>query len=132
MRKTFRTFSLITIIFHSCIISKTERALKKTAKTWQNSPIVLDAYLDTPMSGLFFKLRENGKFEHTSSGVFRSFQAGNWTRSQDTIKLEYQNNNIDSIKHRYVVIDRKTSTLLFEGDSVQVYFRYRIMMNMLK
>jgi len=31
-----------------------------------------------------------------------------------------------------VVDNRKTSTLVFEGDSVQVYFRYRIMMNDLK
>ena len=77
----------------SCTIPKEARLLKKTTEDWRKSPVVLEAYADSPLSGRFLTLRDNGKFEHTSSGLLRSFQAGIWTSNQDTINLSYIDNN---------------------------------------
>lgn len=92
---------------------------------------MLHAYADTPFSGIFLTLRDNGKFEHTSSGLLKSFEAGTWTNYQDTIRLIYLDNKQSSIKNQIIIIERETSTLIFEGDSTPVLMRLRIITNKL-
>lgn len=113
----------------SCIVPKESRMLKKNTKDWREASTVLEGYADSPLSGSFLTLRENGKFEHTSSGMIKSFQAGNWTNNGDTITLSYVNENQTLTKEQTVTIDRKTSTLVFNGDDTPVQMRMKIMVN---
>ena len=124
--------SCFLTLFESCTIPREARNLKKTTKEWRDSPIVLNAWADTPFSGIFLTLRENGKFEHTSSGIMQSFEAGKWTNSQDTLLLVYVNSRQELVRQQNVFIDKQTSTLLFEGDSSPVQMRLRIMRNDIK
>lgn len=133
MTKTLTiTFICFLTLFESCTISKDARSLKRTTKEWRYSKIILQAWADTPFAGIFLTLRDNGKFEHTSSGLMQSFEAGTWTNSQDTLKLIYVDSKQHMIRRQNVVIDRQTSTLLVEGDSSPVQMRLRIMQNEIK
>ena len=133
MKKTLTiTFICFLTLFESCTISKDARSLKRTTKEWRYSKIILQAWADTPFAGIFLTLRDNGKFEHTSSGLMQSFEAGTWTNSQDTLKLIYVDSKQHMIRRQNVVIDRQTSTLLVEGDSSPVQMRLRIMQNEIK
>ena len=133
MKKTLTiTFICFLTLFESCTISKDARSLKRTTKEWRYSKIILHAWADTPFAGIFLTLRDNGKFEHTSSGLMQSFEAGTWTNSQDTLKLIYVDSKQHMIRRQNVVIDRQTSTLLVEGDSSPVQMRLRIMQNEIK
>lgn len=115
----------------SCTIPKEARLLRKTTKDWRESPVILEAYADSPFSGSFLTLRENGKFERTSSGLIKSFEAGSWTNVKDTINLSYLDEEQNVVNKKKVLIDRKTSTLKFEGDDTPVQMRLRIMLNRL-
>jgi len=122
-------YVFLCILINSCITPKDARVLKRTTKEWRESKIVLEAWADTPFSGIFLTLRENGKFEHTSSGLVGSFHAGRWANSRDTIRLEYLDSKQNILRNENVTIDKQTSTLLFEGDSTPVQMRLRIMIN---
>ena len=113
----------------SCIIPKKARLLKKDTKDWRVSSVVLEAYADSPFAGTFLTLRENGKFEHTSSGLIKSFEAGNWTNIQDTITLLYIDEKQNLKNKQKVIIDRQSSTLMFESNDTPVQMRLRIMVN---
>jgi len=128
-KKLKLTFIYLLILFESCTVPLDARILKRTTKEWRDSKIVLYGWSDTPFSGIFLTLRNNGKFEHTSSGLIQSFEAGTWTNSQDTIRLAYIGRKQNSIRNQKVTIDRQTSTLVFEGDSTPVQMRLRIMTN---
>ncbi|MFT6746487.1 MAG: hypothetical protein ACJAZ2_000828 [Glaciecola sp.] len=123
---------LCSVAMASCIIPKEARQLKKDTKEWRESLVLLHAYADSPFSGAVLTLRENGKLEHTSSGLLKSFSAGEWTNKQDTVELSYLDNNHNVTHLRKVFIDKKTSTLKFDRDSTSVFFRLRIMTNQLK
>ncbi|ABG59806.1 hypothetical protein [Cytophaga hutchinsonii] len=120
----------ITLAFLSgtfaCITPKEAQQLKKATADWRESPAVLEAYADGPFSGTFLILRENTKFEHTSSGMLQSFEAGSWNRNHDTINLYYVNSAQQIKQHQKVYIDRNTSTLIFEGDTLPEPMRLRI------
>ena len=133
MTKTLTlTFVLLLILIESCTTPKDARILKRTTKEWRDSEVVLHAWADNPFSGIFLTLRNNGKFEHISSGLIKSFEAGTWTNSQDTIRLVYVDSQQNSIRNQKVKIDKQTSTLIFEGDSTPVQMRLRIMKNEMK
>lgn len=121
----------VAVFINSCTTPKDARTLKRATKEWRQSPIVMHAWADTPLSGVFLTLRENKKFEHTSSGLVQSFEAGTWTNSHDTIRLVYLDSKQSTIRNQNVIIDRQTSTLIFEGDSTPVRMRLRIMTNKL-
>ena len=123
--------SILLIGINSCITPKEARQLKKSTKDWRESPAILSAYADSPLAGTFLTLRENKKFEHTSSGMFRTFEAGTWTCKNDTINLYYVDNTIQFNKTQRVFINRKTSTLIFENDTAFTPIRFRIMINTL-
>ena len=110
----YLTIILLAVICGGCIIGKDSRVLKRTTKEWRQSPTVIEGYLDTPFAGVFLTLRKNGKFEHTSSGIFKGFDAGTWTRSQDTVRLTYVNSKLEPVKVVQAAIDRGTSQLIFE------------------
>lgn len=129
MKSSIVILIVLLILLDSCTIPKDARILKRETKEWRKSQIVLHAWVDTPLSGIFFTLRENGKFEYTSSGLIKSFEAGSWTNYKDTIKLVYVDSKQNIIKNKNVIIDRQTSTLAFENDSTPVQFRLRIMTN---
>jgi hypothetical protein len=118
-------------LIYSCITPKDARVLKRTTESWRDSPEVFHAYADTPFSGIFLVLRDNGKFEYTSSGMIASFQAGAWTINQDTIHLSFVNSQQVTIDKQNVFFDRANSKLIFEGDSTSVLTRWRIMLNKL-
>jgi hypothetical protein len=122
---------VLAVLMHSCIIPKDARILKRTTKTWRESPVVFHAYADTPFSGIFLILRENGKFEYTSSGLVGSFEAGNWTMNQDTIALTYLNGAQIITHQQNVFFDRFNSNLVFEGGAPPELMRWRIMQNRL-
>ena len=128
MTPALRIVCLLTLL-ESCTVPKDAGILKRTTKEWRESKTVLHAWFDTPFSGIFLTLRENGKFDHTSSGLMQSFEAGTWTNLQDTLTLVYVDSKLNPIKKQRVVIDSQTSTLIFEGDSTLVQMRYRIMQN---
>ncbi len=121
----------LVVFFQTCIMPKEARLLKRETKAWRQSTVVLHAYTDTPLSGIFLTLRENGKFEHTSSGLFQSFEAGAWNRNADTINLNYFKTKEQTYKTTRFTIDRNTSTLLGDGDQQPVYMRLRILVNKL-
>jgi hypothetical protein len=123
--------ALLYVLNNSCTIPRENRRLKKTTKEWREAPVVLCGYADTPFSGVFLTLRGNGKFEHESGGLLKSFAAGTWTNSKDTIKLIYLDSKQNSLRNQKVVIDRESSTLIFEGRSTPVQMRLRIMTNKL-
>ena len=125
-------FVLLCFLISSCTIPKGARILKRTTKEWRESPIVMHAWADTPMSGNFLTLRHNGKFEHTSSGLLKTFRAGKWTNSQDTIKLEYVDENQNTVRSQKVIVHRQTSTLIFEGDRTPVQMRLKIITDEIK
>ncbi len=129
--KVFFIIIILTALIHSCITPKDARILKRTTKDWRESPQVFHAYMDTPFSGIFLILRENGKFEYTSSGMVASFQAGIWTMNQDTICLNYVNSAQITIDKQNVFFDRANSKLIFEGDEASDFARWRIMQNKL-
>ncbi|NOS90347.1 MAG: hypothetical protein HOP30_00340 [Cyclobacteriaceae bacterium] len=107
---------LLAFICGGCIIGKDSRVLKRTTKEWRQSPAVIEGYLDTPFAGIFLTLRKNGKFEHTSSGMFKGFDAGTWTRSQDTLRLTYVNSKLEPVEVVQAIIDRSTYRLIFLND----------------
>ncbi len=109
----YLTIILLALTCGSCIIGKDSRALKRTTKEWRQSPAVIDGYFDTPFAGVFLTLRKNGKFEHTSSGMFKGFDAGTWTRNQDTLRLTYVNSKLEPVKVVQVIIDRSTNRLIY-------------------
>ena len=117
---------------HACTIPKESRVLKRTTKGWRTSQIVLHAWADTPFSGVFFNLRANGKFEYFTSGLLQSFEAGKWTKTQDTIKLEYLDSKQSIVRINTIVIDKQTSTLKFDNDSTPVQMRLKVMSNALE
>lgn len=121
----------LSIGLFCCTIPKDARILKKSAKQWRNSTVVLEAYADTPFSGLFLTLRENGKFEHISSGIIKSFEAGTWTNNADTLHLTYMDSRQIKTSDRKLIIDRKTSTLMADSASTPVQMRMRIFVNKL-
>ena len=110
----------------SCIVSKDSRILKKNTKDWRESKMVLSGYLDTPMAGIFLTLRENGKFEYTSSGIFKGFSAGTWSMNGDTISLNYLNSEQTVIDEESFLMDRNTSTLQSLKKSQGFRMRYTI------
>ena len=101
------------------------RRLKNATKQWRESPVVLDSWADSPFSGSFLTLRENGKFEHYSDGIIRSFSAGNWTQNQDTIALVYVDIRQKTIKTQRVSVDMETSTLIFIGTPTLALMRLK-------
>lgn len=115
----------------SCILSKESRVLRKNTQDWRASQVIFEGYSDAPLSGTFLTLRDNGKFEHESSGIFRSFEAGNWTIQQDTITLFYVDTDQTQVSEQRAILDRSTSTLVFEEQEVQFPFRMRIVVNRL-
>lgn len=115
----------------SCILSKESRVLRKNTQDWRAAQVVLEGYSDAPLSGTFLTLRDNGKFEHESSGIFRSFEAGNWTIQQDTITLLYVDADEALAGEKRAVLDRTTSTLVFEGQETYYPLRIRILVNRL-
>jgi hypothetical protein len=119
-------FLLALAAMNSCAIPNEARVLMKTTKEWRDSPVELDAYADTPFSGTFLRLRRNGKFEHTSSGLLRSFEAGTWSISNDTLRLVYFDSDRNVIRKQNVLIEKATSTLIFEGDVTPAQLRLRI------
>jgi hypothetical protein len=126
--------SLLLLLFGgiiSCTTPKEARILKKTTKQWRESSVVLDAYADTPFSGIFLTLRDNGKFEHTSSGLIKSFEAGTWTKTKDTLQLTYLDSKQNSLRRQNVVIDKQTSTLIFEGHPAPTPLRLKLRANKL-
>ena|SRR5437879_11529876 len=125
------SFLIFIIGLCSCTIPKEARVQRRTTKSWRQSSVVLNAYADTPFAGIFLTLRENGKFEHTSSGVLKSFVAGAWTNSRDTICLSYMDSKQNINLKKKVIVDRKTSTLIFEGDDSPVHMRLRVRLNKL-
>ena len=116
MKKVKILLALCFLVLYSCTLPKESRLLKKNTKDWRSSSIVLQGYADSPFSGTFLILRENGKFEHLSSGLFKSFQAGNWTHQQDTITLFYLDEKQTFRKSQTVIMDKKSARLLFDGD----------------
>jgi hypothetical protein len=118
-------------LMRSCITPKDARILKRTTKDWRESREVFHAYADTPFSGIFLILRENGKFEYTSSGLMESFQAGEWAINQDTIKLSFVNSQQITTNKQSVFFDRANSKLVFEGEKTSELTRWRIMKNKL-
>lgn len=132
MTRELRILTLgLIFIMNSCTIPKDARILKRTTKEWRESTILMNAWEDTPYSGIFLTLRENKKFEHTSSGLIQSFEAGTWTTSHDTIRLTYLDSKQNAVRTQNVLIDKKNSTLIFEGDSTPVQMRLRILTNKL-
>ena len=129
LKASIVNYALLCIVMNSCIIPKDARVLKRTTREWRESQTVLHAWADTPFSGIFLTLRANGKFEHTSSGLFQSFEAGRWTNYRDTIALEYLDSKQKIIRTQNVTVDRHSSTLIFENDSTPVQFRLRVMKN---
>lgn len=125
-RKLSRLFLCFLILLESCIVSRDERILKRTGREWREAEIVLHAWADSPFAGQFLTLRDNGKFEHYSSGIMQYYGAGSWTRRNDTLHLRYVESRQNSIKNRDLVIDRLSSTLIFAGDSAPFYARLRI------
>lgn len=123
-----RVLLLLPLLFgaFSCIVSKESRILKRTTKDWRSSTVVLRGYRDTPFSGVFLTLRENGKFEHTSSGMLKGFSAGTWTVRSDTIDLNYVDSMMRVEALEKVIIDRKTMTLEFLNEKLPGQFRMRI------
>ena len=88
--------------------------------------MVLQGYRDTPFAGVFLTLRNNGKFEHTSSGMLKGFEAGAWTSRGDTIDLNYIDAQQKMQRLQRAIIDRKTMTLDFLDEKVPAQFRMRI------
>jgi hypothetical protein len=119
----------VFILTNSCTIPRDSRILKRRTKIWRESKVAFYAYGDTPFSGLFMTLRDNGKFEHTSSGLLAGFWAGEWTHSRDTVRLTYLDSKLKVIRKQNFIIDHQTSTIQFEGDSTPVQLRLRIMTN---
>ncbi len=133
MKKTLTLiFVCFLTLFESCTIPKDSRVLKRITKEWRDSKIVLYAWAVTPFYGVFLTLRNNGKFEHTSSGLMQSFEAGTWINSGDTLKLIYVDSKLNIKWKQNLIIDSQTSTLLFEGDSTLFKMRLKIMSNEIK
>lgn len=113
----------------ACITPKEARQLKKNTPDWRKSPVVLEAYADSPFAGIFLIFRENKKFEHTSSGMLQTFEAGSWTINQDTIHMYYVDYKEQIKETKKVYIDRTTATLIFESDTLAIPTRLRILLN---
>ena len=127
MKKADILVAVCILGLSSCTLPKESRLLKKNTKDWRSSTLVLQGYADSPFSGTFLTLRENGKFEHLSSGLFQSYQAGNWTYRQDTITLFYVDEKQTFRKSQTVIMDKKSARLLFE--SANTLMPMRIVLN---
>jgi hypothetical protein len=123
MKKAEILIAMCILGLSSCTLPKESRLLKKNTKDWRSSSIVLQGYADSPFSGTFLTLRENGKFEHLSSGLFQSYQAGNWTYRQDTITLFYVDEKQTFRKRQTVIMDKKSARLLFESENTLLPMR---------
>ena len=124
MKRNILFYAIIAIVLYSCIIPKEARFLKKTNEKWKEISIVLEGYADSPFSGLFLTLRENYTFEKKSSGIFRSYEAGTWSLSEDTIHLKYLNHQQRAIKEQTVIMNRENSKLEFEGPDSNMQIRF--------
>jgi hypothetical protein len=126
MKKAILPFCLIAMLPVSCTIVREERMLKKSTAEWREAKAVLSAYADSPLAGSFLTLRENNRFERTGGSVLKSFEAGNWTISGDTIRLLYVDEQQQFLAEEKLYIDRSTSTLTKTPDT-PVWMRLRIM-----
>lgn len=122
-KSTFLTLSTVFLLF-SCMVVREDRVLKKTTKAWRDSPEVLHAYADSPFAGMFLTLRENQRFDWTTSGMLQSFQAGSWAIDHDTISLFYMNSQQDTVSTERLYMNRERSTLTVEGQISPVPMRY--------
>ena len=110
---TLTTFILLTL---SCTVPKDARILKRATRDWRKSETVLWAYNDSPFGSTTLTLRDNHKFELTSSGFFMVwFKSGAWKYGQDTIKLSFVDKEMKEVKAQSVYIDRKKDRLYFRN-----------------
>ena len=114
------------IALNSCIVSKESRQLKSQTKEWRDSPIRAEAYADTPLSGEFITLRQNHKFERTSTGMFKAFGAGDWSIGGDTLYLSYLDTSLSKIKTETLVLNESNSTLVLTQKGSNVDFVFKI------
>lgn len=123
-------FVSVTFIFLglSCTVPKDARLLKKATKDWRKSAVILWAYGDSPFGSTTLTLRDNYKFELTSSGFFRFwFEAGTWTHKEDTIKLSYVDKELKEIKIANAYISRKKHRLYFgSADTTQMGLKLHV------
>jgi hypothetical protein len=124
-------FSMTALLLSSCTIPKEARIFKHETTDWRNSPTVLHAWLDTPLSGIFLTLRKNGTFDHTSSGPFQSFEAGTWMCTNDTLFLRCMSSKDEFLRNEIMVIDRKSSTLTSTVDTSSFPNTLKILTNQL-
>ena len=124
MKKNILFYVIIATVLYSCTFPKEARLLKKTNENWKEYTVVLEGYADSPFSGLFLTLRENYTFEKKSSGVFRSYEAGTWSLSEDTIHLNYLNQQQKVIKKQTIIMNRENSKLEFEGLDSNIQMRF--------
>lgn len=125
-------YTLLSIAVSACTIPKEARIMKRTTKEWRKSQIILHAWADTPFYGVFLNLRSNGKFEYFTSGLLQSFEAGKWTKVEDTIRLEYLDSKQNIVRTQMLMVDRQNSTLKFDKDSTPVQIRLKVMTNEFK
>ena len=129
IKRSAAALMLMIVLLNACTIPKEASVLKRNVKAWNNAALVLSAWADSPFSGLFLTLRGNGKFQLHSSGLIRSYEAGRWTCSHDTIQLAFVDSRLNTVKNGTAVIDRRFSNLLFYGDSTGVRWTMKIMIN---
>ena len=76
-------------------------------------------------------LRENKKFEMTSSGFFMVwYEAGTWVIKQDSIKLSFVDHQQHITKTESIYLDRQKSVLVFQ-DTDSTGLRLRVVFNKL-
>lgn len=116
---------LICLVYSSCL-SKQDRNTKKEARNWRSSKVVLWAYHDTPLYGSTIILRDNRKFEHSTSGFFKSFETGNWSISNDSLILNYLNFNSEQEDQIILIFTNNDGYLTHHGAS-PILYGYKIL-----
>lgn len=119
VRMKWLSFLFFSISLSGCFVSKDQRVLYKTDQR-RETDILLSAYLDTPLSGLFLTFQKDGTYGYLTSGMFKSYEHGTWQRNGDFFMLECTSSTDKIPFIRSVAIDTVSKRLILHyNDSVE-------------
>jgi hypothetical protein len=117
-----RPFLFLLLALTSCTVpDKASLTVMNETRHLRKSPVTLKAYKSGKVTNDKLELRENNSFAYESYivGTQKSvYYAGTFTRNQDTLVLNFQNNHKDSLWTGKAVIDStKNEITLISNDA---------------
>jgi hypothetical protein len=122
MKKAASFFLMVLIV--GCTTPRSARQLKRETKEWRKADEVLWAYSDSPLGSTTLILRANNRFELIGSGMFmRSFEAGKWSKTDNTIRLLFVDLQDSIVDERSVEMDFNKGRVYLDATDTIAYMK---------